>query len=249
MATTTSTTIQPEIPVLTYLHTIQALSREWYTVWDTLHDGGQTQALLNIDRTHNHDGLPHNLDRIVDTDQTTKTRHGAVVKLRKVWFYWGKPRPPKSIDGDEYDLLCAALIAHTARLNEIKPDTLEATQKILRKLAQDAQRATAHGAENTHIACPECETGTLEQPYTSDGLMDGVVCAWCGQYWSIDDIIATAKARARLGLSDCQVTLAEASNLLGIDIKTLFARVKRSNIQPVADRKRKMYSLLELRTA
>lgn len=229
------------------LEIIARHSTHWPSNQDILHDGNNGLHVA-VHASPTPDTLPHHLDRIRNSENRTRTRDGAVMKLRHAWQLWGKPKPPTQTKGDEYDLLCAAMLTHTQTYYQLPKQHQEQIATILANLARDTLRVTAHDMEPLGLWCPECKRNELGRPFTSEGILDLAICPTCGQWWSMADLEAYAKASARYGNTSVPVTISEAARMLDESVKTLSARVRRQQISPIGRRgKRRLYSLSDLR--
>ena len=231
------------------IDTILRLAGQWPNRNDLLEDS-RAGLHVAVSSSTNPCALPHHLDRVVNTHSTTRTRHGAVVKLRRVWFLWGKPRPSKTVQakGDEYTTLCSALLLALPRLAELDESVVTEGAAILSQLARDTIDVTAHGSEPTGIACPSCREGALARPYTDEGLLDVLTCDECGNWWSYEMLRSIAHASARYGTTDIDVTISDAARLLGEDPDTIWARASRRHAARRGSRHgRHLYRLSDLR--
>lgn len=105
--------------------------------------------------------------------------------------------------------------------------------ETLVKVAYRVEKFTGHGVEPTGKTCPYCNQEELTRAYTDEGISDIMHCPGCGQQVSPDQYTKYAVLYARYGEKDITLTQTDAAIVLGENIKTINARVKRRNIQPV----------------
>lgn len=228
------------------LATIDRLEPHWPTPDDLLHN--RNGLPVHVQETHDDRALPFGLERVTDTPTTTKTKDGATRRLHTIRTHTqhalDKTRPrPRS-----YAHNVAWLRVNQSRAIDSLTDAqyVPIARNIL-KLADDATKQCAHGAETTPYPCPHCP-GTLTRPYTHTGLLDMYVCDTCQDTWTHNQLTASAHARARLGATPhVQVTPMYASDVLGLALTTITARIRRRGIPPARTHgKRKLYWLDDL---
>lgn len=225
------------------IKTILRLSGEWPTREDLLHDG-DGQPAVRVSASKPHEALPFHLDRVTDTDGHVKTRDGMTAALARIWEEWTGAKPPRYVT---YEFLCGRMLMLLAKGSFSEDEEREYAARLAR-LEADALRQTAHGIEPCGIACPACGEGALGRPYTSEGLLDILVCDKCSEPYSMTELKALGNAHAKYGDANINVTLKEAEGILGIPLKTLHARVTRNNIKPAEWRGgRKAYAIKDIR--
>lgn len=105
--------------------------------------------------------------------------------------------------------------------------------EIIVKTAYLIEQNTGHGIEPTGKTCPYCNQEELTRTYTDEGISDVMHCPGCGQQVSPEQYTKYAVLYARYGEKDITLTQTDAAIVLGENIKTINARVKRRNIQPI----------------
>ena len=194
------------------------------------------------------DALPFGLDRTLDTATRIRTRQGACVFLNHTRRQWEHYLDQRDTNITDPIANINWLATNLARESELPPAYRQATHRAIQELARECANVTGHGADPTVYVCPTCGTGTLERPYTGDGIADMYVCSNCNETWTYSHHVELARAHARLRPTTLTVTLAEAATILGVDLGTLHARATRRAVVPTGKKgRRKTYRLDDLK--
>lgn len=178
------------------------------------------------------DVLPFGLDKTVDTDTRIKTRFGAQKAITRLANAWcdriDAGKPVSGMKPLEY-LIFTAGRAYT----NLEPAEWEWSARYVEWLADTARQVTGYGVEATTKQCPYCSLSALVQYYTDSGLTDEMHCPGCGKTLTLDQYNRYAVLYARYNEVNIALTQSEAALLLGEQIGTINARVKRRGLKPV----------------
>lgn len=176
------------------------------------------------------DVLPFNLDKTLDLPGTPKTRDGVLGELQKlvaVWLAVLDPQLSTPVDPARY------LADNVGRARDkLEPVEWEQSARLVARVARIAEDTCGYGAMYTGKACPRCATVTLTRRFTDNGLEDLLRCTACGSSYTEEQWTRAAVLYVRYTRPDTLLTVSEAAQLLGEDVKTVWARVKRRGHTP-----------------
>lgn len=223
---TTSTTVQQVINDLT---TIKQLIHKWPT-------NRQLRETHRPSEGHQPppppDMLPFGLDKNIDTKQRIRTRFGAekaIAALANAWH--------NRLNAGNQTMLVSALDYLTRNAGrayeKLEPHEWEWSAKYVAWIADTTRQATGHGIEPTTKTCPYCNQTELQQQYTDTGLSDELHCPGCRKTITPEQYNRYAVLYARYNQTNIALTQNEAAILLGEQLGTINARVKRRDLKPV----------------
>ncbi|WP_297346065.1 hypothetical protein [uncultured Mobiluncus sp.] len=175
------------------------------------------------------DHLPFGLNKTMPDSWTRPlTEYQIDCTLTAIAFSWAHDlREGKQIT-DPLAYLKSRVVLASEYLHRFQRDA-----ETLTKVAYRVEQNTGHGIEPTGKTCPYCNQEELTRTYTDEGISDMMHCPGCGQQVSPEQYTKYAVLYARYGEKDITLTQTDAAIVLGENIKTINARVKRRNIQPI----------------
>lgn len=229
------------------VHAALSTLRAYHAEWPANEELRETKkaSIVPTSGTINMDALPYGLDRTADTDARIRTREGAQNRVHNIRHIWSRQLDQKNAPKADLATDIGWLLTNLQRSMSIPEKLRTTTWSQLVALAKECRTVTGHGSEPTVFICPTCKKGTLEKPYTSEGIASIMVCSHCGEPWTQAHHEEFAFLAARLTHTGAVVSQAEAAMILGLDIKTVHARVKRRGLEPVSFRGKRAYYCLD----